>query len=194
MKKFVGVWFIVCLGVAGFAGFLVSRQAPRFEAGGIVFVGRTAEKATSNFFTYDGFYAQQTAERYTDSVLGIIKSDPLIQSALLKLNLPSQFSEVTALRRNLLVQKVGPQVLSVRVTANDSSKAGNIWQALAEETSARVANLNETGDTSLFVKPLSTPIVQTVSPKPFIFGVVSFFGLLVLGVTFKAALIYLRDE
>jgi len=193
-KKVVGVWLVFCLVVAGFVGLTASRQAPHFEAGGIVFVGRTAEKATSNFFTYDGFYAQQTAERYTDSVLGIIKSDPLIQAALNKLDLPSQFDAVANLRRNLLVQKVGPQVLSVKVTAPTSSEASNVWQALAEETSVRVASLNETGDTSLFVKPLSVPIVETIYPKSLIFGLATFFGLLVIGILFKAVLIYLRDE
>lgn len=194
MKKFISVWLVICLGVSGVVGLIVGRQAPHFEAGGIVFVGRTAEKTASNFFTYDGYYAEQTAEGYTDSVLGIVKSDPILQASLSQLDLPSQFASVVNLRRNLLVQKVGPQVLSVTVTASGPTLASNLWQALTNETATQVSNLNQTGDPGLFVKPLSTPIVQTIYPKLVVFGGAVFLGLLVLGILFKAALIYLRDE
>jgi len=175
--------------------YFVSKNLPAsFRASGLLFVTRQADSSSTNYFTYEGFYSQQTAERYTDSVLGILKSDQVKKLALDSLNLPSSSPDVKRFGNNTLVQKTGPQLLSVTISAGDSDTSKSLWQALADQTVKSVSAVNQSGDSKITVQVMNQELlIAEVTPKPWLYGLAAFLGLGGLGLLGLAIWEYLKQ-
>lgn len=133
----------------------------RYQAIGSLFVKRVVYPFSEDHFTYEGYYGQQAAVSYTDSVIGLIKSIDVQAAALKKLALPVDDKNLRQLEKMTRITKSGPQVVTVYVKENSPEKAAQTWRALTEATITTAEQLKSGGDPYMNVAKVSQePVVK----------------------------------
>ena len=150
----------------GLGTFLVSLQfPPRYEAVLTLYVKRDAEPPSAEFYTYDGYYSQQAAERYTDTVVGLLERRGLLKEVLSSLGLPADQKSVRRVRRSVKVERVAPQLVEIRVKRKLGEEARDITNSLAADVISQVRGLNKAGDEALSVELLDNePVIEKHEP------------------------------
>lgn len=117
----------------------------------------------------------QTAEKYADTVIGLLKSSDIQKQALDALPIPATTANLTALDKSLVVRRTGPQLVFVSVTGKSSDYTVSMWKALSSAVIERAASLNQNGDSKLFIEVVEKePVVTEVAKKPWVYGLGGF--------------------
>ncbi|MEA2020233.1 MAG: Wzz/FepE/Etk N-terminal domain-containing protein [Patescibacteria group bacterium] len=182
-RLFLLLTAIVCAVVA----LVGSLQIPPVQSAQItLYVKRTAQPASEEFYNYDGYYAQQAAERYADTVVGLLQSRSLLKDSLLDLGLPTDQKFLRSVGKKINVRKTAPQLVKVEV--HKRWKGGVSWipKDLANVLSSRVVEkvdkLNTRGgDDGLSVDVLSQDLLVEVRNPNIVLNtmVAALFGFLV---------------
>ena len=173
---------VLTASIFGLGAFVGSTQLPpKYEAVLTLYVKRTAEPAGENFYTYDGYYNQQAAERYTDTVVGLLESGGILQEALRSAGLSADQKAMRRARKSIEVEKVAPQLVEIKVRRRSREEAQSITDSLAAKVIERVRTLNKAGDEALSLEPLNAePIIERHEPLAALNAVVGVMvGLLV---------------
>jgi capsular polysaccharide biosynthesis protein len=150
----------VCVILGFIAGLLVFSLPNKYVAEGTLFIKRTAETSNS-FFTYEGYYSQQAAAAYTNTVSGLLESVDLQSSALIKLGIPVNEDTTRRYAHYISVKKSSPQLITVTVKQNSPDSAKQLWTALVDELLSTNGQINQNGDTKLSISEISTqPVVN----------------------------------
>ena len=160
------------------AVFVLSSQLPsKFKASASIYIKRQVETESKNFFTYEGYYGAQTAEKYADTVVGLLKSVDIRKQALERLNITPTPQELTRLERSTIVKRTGPQLVLLSVNAPSRKYAQDTWLSLAESVIGRSRALNEGGDNKLSIDLVEpTPVISEVRPIPVLYALAAFIG------------------
>lgn len=152
--------------VAGFAlaggllGVLLYYVIPQYYvASGSFYISRAINNGASNYFAYEGYYGQQTAISYTNTVMGLFESTDVKAQAIKTLGMEVNDQSLRKLKRSLSVKKLAPQVIYVTVEATSPEKASSTYQAVADATLSIAQKLNQSGDTQLQIEQVSKPPV-----------------------------------
>ena len=154
----------------GLGAFVVSLQLPpKYEATLTLYVKRAAEPPSAEFYTYDGYYSQQAAERYTDTVVGLLERAGALEEVLSLLGLPTDQGSLRKARRSVEIERVAPQLVEIQVTRSarggSGEEAGDIASSLAAGVASKVQGLNKTGDGALSVELLNNePVIEKREP------------------------------
>ena len=188
------LWIIVGTTLLGvIAGWGVVSFVPvRYEASLSIYVQKIIEQSMSGEYTYDGYYAQQAAEAYTDTVMGLLESPDVAASALMATGLNSD--TIVALKRSLKVEKVAPQIVHMAVTQTDQQAASELVMAVTKIATDRVQQLDTqtSGYTVETVNDEPLIVVQAL-PSMLTIRVGGLLGLMV-SVGFLAFWVYLRTD
>ncbi len=172
------IFGVVALGIS-------TQIPPRREARLDLYVKRAVQDPSEEFYTYDGYYSQQVAERYTDTVVGLLQSKTLLKAALSEKELPTDQDTLRKMAKRVGVEKVAPQL--IRVTVQKRLPGPFEWNpddlsvSLAHKVVQRVEELNaQSGDDALSVVILGEePISEEHEPFLFLNSLVgALFGLL----------------
>ncbi len=163
-------FLLAVLILSGIVGYGISLKWPvYYRAQGLLFVNRTVEAKLGErtYYTYEGFYRQQTAERFTDTVVGLLNTETLLSEAGKDLGLNVDSAGLRKLTRAAKVTKEAPQLVKVAVNQSTAQKAQELWQALAREGIARVAELgSDEGESRLLLSQVTPdPLIIAVSPN-----------------------------
>lgn len=162
-----------------------------YRANATLYVYRTQESLSDQFYTYEGYYSQQASKEYTDVVIGLLKSPDLARLALEKAD--SDNSNPDYLLKSLKVKKTAPQLISLTVTKSTAEEARELLVSLAKAVSERAQSLNKEGNRGV--------IVSLVKEDPLILKLNKDFGLnitigsfagLILGLTLTFTISYLK--
>lgn len=170
--------------------FIVSYKLPsKFVASGTIYVKRAVEENKPAYFTYEGYYSGLTAEKYTDTVVGFLKSVDIRKETLLVLGLPISQKYISDLERMVLVKKAGPALVSVSVSTKNEDLSLKVWNALSGRVVQKSLELNKDGDSLLSLSVVSEkPIVVEKKVNlfaVFIFSLVSIFSACLFLLSFK---------
>lgn len=161
------VWLVIGLIIGGAlgAGYAVT-QKDAYKATLSLFVQRqTDASGQTPYYTYDGYYAQQSAAAYTDNAIKLLTNDEIVTRAAKQANLYSGESSVNNLRGAITVKKDAPQLISLSVVLPKHDDAANFTSGLADALRTRTTELNQDGDKKLAVDPVNTqPFVVLVRP------------------------------
>lgn len=147
---------LACLGVLAY--FYLPLK---YQAAGSVFVKRVVYPYSEDHFTYEGYYGQQAAVSYTDSVIGLIKSVDVQSKALTKLGMKISEESLRQLDKKTRISKSGPQIVTIFIKDKQPLRAGEVWQALVDSTIETANQLKSGGDPYMNVSKVSTePIVK----------------------------------
>lgn len=184
------VLVLVFLAVSVGLGYLYTNSLPvKYRASTTVLLFNEPEAPTKNYFTYEGFYAQKAAQEYTDTVVGLLRSDVVLSAVQEKVFREENDSDRGDLRQLLKVEKHAPQLMQVSVTWEDSQQARKIVEAVV--ASGREKLIEDHGKQSglSMIALLERPLVEEVETSLIL-------NLLVaggLGFIFAVGLIWIRE-
>jgi len=155
-KKLLGISFVAGIFIGVAAYFFPSK----YIATGSLFINRSVNKETA-YFTYEGYYGQQTAAAYTNSVLALMDSLDIKKIILETNQIPLTSANIKALNKLISIKKPGPQVISVTIKGRTYDEAQRLWISMANATVGVTSELNKKGDPNLSVSLVSTqPLVR----------------------------------
>ncbi len=154
----------------------VSQRIPdKFEALLTIYVQKIPEQPTSGDFTYDGYYAQQAAEAFTDTVVGLFESSTVAYRALELTERDSAISQIRELNKQTSVEKIAPQLVDLSVRATDSVYAIEVVQGLFSAVEEQVLSA-EHDFGNVTVKRVNTePLVILQKPPILLYTLVGLF-------------------
>jgi len=165
-------WLFLLLATVLFAGIALvgSLQIPPLHRAQMtLYIKRSTQPASQEFFNYDGYYAQQAAERYTDTVAGLLREKSSVKDALGVLEVGVNQKILRQIYKRVEIKKVAPQL--VRITARKRFDYEEVWKpqdlvaALAGRVQQSVRDLNKGGDEAFSVDVLNEePLVEQNEP------------------------------
>lgn len=157
-----------------------------YDATGSFFIKRNIDSSTGNYFTYEGYYSQQTALSYTNTLTGIFESEDIKSKALIDLGTKVNEQSIRRLGRNMKIKKSGPQLITLTVKGNTSEGAQATWLAITKATITTANFLNTNGDSKLTISQLNENPVVKMSFRNLYVNLLVGFGLgILLSVGFK---------
>ncbi|EKE00458.1 MAG: hypothetical protein ACD_22C00016G0001 [uncultured bacterium] len=160
----------------------------KYLATGSLFVHRTVDKGSSQFFTYEGYYGQQTAIAYTNTVAGILESTDIKSLALIHFDQKVNEQTLRKISKQIKVKKTSPQLLTLTIKGNSSEAGLELWKYITRETIELTNVINKNGDPALQIAVLGNPVVKAQYRNILINTVVGLgFGFLIS--TFGIALV-----
>lgn len=164
----------VLLGLSCFlgllAGFIFFILPPIYTASGSLYVTRKAEDSGS-FFTYEGYYSQQSAITYTNSVVALAESSDVKEQVLKSMGMPLDTINLRKLNNSIIVKKTGPQIINIDVRNKNSDKSKRIWEELSKSIIETSKNINENSNDNLSVVKVSDkPLIRENYKPPLIIG------------------------
>ena len=166
---------------------------PRYISSGSFYIKRSIS-AEKNYFTYEGYYGQQTALAYTNSVVALAESLDLKKLVLEKMKVDVNEESLRKLSRMIRVRKTGPQIISITVKTDSYVESKNIWEKLSEVLLSKTYEINKDGDPNLMVVKVSDqPVVKQTYRSMYLFPLAGSFISLTLFSFFICIKGYLRD-
>lgn len=178
--RWLALGLIVGLGIgAGYA--YLQKDSYRATLGLFIQRQPDASAFSTQYYTYDGFYAQQTAAAYTDNALKLLTNDEIVRKAAKRANLRADEKSVASLKGTILAKKEASQLIQLSVVLPRRDDAAAFSVGLAEALKDRTNQLNQEGDKRLAVDTVNTePYVIMERPSPTLFGAAgALLGLLI---------------
>ena len=192
-KIIKGGWLLIVILAVGFGGlcFLVSSKLPpTYTASLTLYVKRQATEAREDYYTFDGYYSQQAAEKFTETVVGFLKSKDILLASAKLADLPTDQESLEQLESSIKIKQTAPQLVSLEVKKEEAAAAKTSCTAVAQATTERINLLNQTGDKAISVDLLNPePLVEKNEPKVILNSLV---GVLT-GILLASLYIFLKD-
>jgi capsular polysaccharide biosynthesis protein len=184
---------LASLVVGALLGIGIYFLPPKYVATGSFYIKRGISNQTG-YFTYEGYYSQQTALAYTNSVIALLDSLDVKKMVLDKMKIESTEKNLRWLSRIISVKKTGPQLISVTVKGKTYAQAQTIWNKLSETLLVTTFQLNKDSDPNLMVTAVSSqPVVKTTYKSLVLFGTAGVLLSLTLFSFFICIKEYLKD-
>jgi capsular polysaccharide biosynthesis protein len=179
---------------AGLAlGMLLYFLPSKYISSGSFYVSKKTDKSYG-FFTYEGYYAQQSALAYTDSVVTLTKSTDIKKSVLEKTNQSINEKNLRKLNKSVKIKKAGPQIIALEVIGKKYETAENTWIKFAESLIEKSNEMNKNGDENLMVKPISDkPLTRKIYKSPWVFGTAGFLAGMAVGILLVCGKEYFKN-
>ncbi len=164
IKFFKDGWKIVLAStiIAGLLGVAVYFLLPaKYYATGSLFVRRSIYPYSENHFTYEGYYGQQAAMSYANSVIALIESEDIRAIALQNLKVEVNETTLRKYDKKIRTVKAGPQLVGLVVKEKSEEDAKNLWNAMADSTIGIMNGISRQNDPFVGVLKISSePIVK----------------------------------
>lgn len=156
-KKLLGITLLFIL-ISCVLYFLLP---PKYVASGSLFVGRKLSPQLGSNFTYEGYYGQQAAIMYTNSVIGLMESQDVGVLTLKQLNQEVNETNLKKLARKIITKKTGPQFFTLEIKDSTAQNAQNIWEAVSKNTLELADKINADSDPFINITLVSEiPLVR----------------------------------
>ena len=152
--------------VGGVLGATYFSLPGNYTATGSLFVKRAVDLTRFNYFAYEGYYGQQTALSYTNTLVAMMESIDLRKNSLDRLGIQVNEQSLIKYSRQIKVKKAGPQLITLTVKDRDFVNAQTLWNAVADSTIEISRNVNQTGDPFLNISKISEEPVIKPQYKP----------------------------
>lgn len=167
------LFFSVIFAVIGIILFNISPK--KYIATGSIYVGRKINEITEDHFTYEGYYGQQAAISYTNSVMGIIESENIRAMTLEDLSLPVKESTIRKLANKTNIKKAGPQIITVSIKDSNKESAKDLWLSMINATEKSTQKINDESDPFIYITKIDTqPLVRDAFSSIYINALIGF--------------------
>lgn len=158
-----------------------------------MYIQRVPEKVET-VYNYDGYYAGQAAESYTDTVKGLVGTMDITKRAAEIAGLPTDAIFIKNLAKKIKIAKSAPQLVEVTVTLGDREQAKKLALGLAQAASERARLLNQEGDKNLTINIINPdPLVEKSVFNPYLFSLLGALIGFLLALSFVCFRDYLRN-
>jgi capsular polysaccharide biosynthesis protein len=190
------LWLAIGLVAGGAIGVGYSYlQKDSYKASLSLLVQRQPDPSNTQYYTYDGFYAQQTAAAFTDNALKLLTNDAIVSRAADSAGLSTSEGNIAALKSAITVKKDASQLLQLSAILPARQDALAFTSGLAAALRDRTTELNQEGDKRLVVDAVNaTPYVVLVRPWMLLYGLIASVLGLMIAIAMAASLAYVRHH
>ena len=161
-------------------GILSSKLAASFGVSQSIFVRRETQPGSGNYYSYDGYYSQQAAERFTDTVVAFLKNKDIINQAATESGLARSPEEVGWVMGSFRVKRAAPQLITVSIEGSQRETVVRFVEMMTKKVTLLSVSLNAQGDKSIVLNNLeSSPFVEEKRLVPWVVPL-TVFGLMFL--------------
>lgn len=159
------------------AAYFISLSLPiNYRTTLNLYVNRRIQEPSDKYYTFDGYYSQQAAERYTQTVVGFLQSRDVLKAAAETATLPTDEVFLKQLSKSVRIREEAPQLISLMVTREKAEESEKLSLSLAKSAIEKLTALNQAGDRALAIEQVSAkPSAEVIKPLPLLNG---FIGLL----------------
>lgn len=169
-KKRKKIVFIVIVGFL--LGVIFSFYPKKFISSGSIYVKRLTN-INREYFTYEGYYAQQTAQAYTNSVVALLESPDMKKKLLQLMGIPENERNLRMIGHEISIKKTGPQIILVSVKDKNYDTSVGVWDKTVNSLIEISNNINKGGDENLGISLVSErPSTKESYRSLLLFGVV----------------------
>jgi len=147
-------------------GVIYLALPPKYIATGSFMVIRKANTQRSGFFTYEGYYNQQTALSFTETVTALMESEDVLSKTLGKMAIDVNKNSLRKIQKKIKVKNPGPQLVTLQVKEKSNDLTLKTWEAISEVTTQTAQEANIEGDPSLGIAKVSAQPVIKKQHKP----------------------------
>ncbi len=145
---------------------------PWFYASGSLFVKRAVYPYAEDHFTYEGYYGQQAAIEYTNSIISLIESEDVRAATLQKLGADINEKNLRTYDKKIKTTKAGPQVITVTTRGKTREDAEALWKSVTDSTLASVTKISSANDPFIGITKISEkPVLKENYTDPSVFSV-----------------------
>ena len=168
----------------------------RYIATGSFYVQRTVETAKNDdFFTYEGYYGQQTALTFASTLVGLFESTDIKKQALEELGVQPTEENIRRFDRHVRIKRTAPQMITLTTKANTPQEAESLWNAVSSTTLLTANTLTSQGDADLRINQVSeNPLVKETYRSLYVNIIAGLCLGFILAVTSLALINYLKEE
>lgn len=179
-KKHLTRIFFVTLLFSLISFVYASGLSASYESLITVYIQKDPEEPESGDFTFDGYYAQQAAEGFTDTVVGFFESPAVALHALELAKETSTSEEVKSFQKRTKIEKVAPQLINVTVKDDNPEKSNVLVDSLLQAVSESASSIGTPSTGKVNVAMVTKePLVHQKNPSSFVYALVgAAFGFL----------------
>lgn len=149
-------------------GTIYILMPPKYYATGSFLITRRVSPEEQEFFTYEGYYGQQTALSFTKTVTALIESEDVLSKSLSNMNLSVNQNSLRNLSKKVKVTNPGPQLITLQIKEESQENALKTWEAVSNSTIKTAQQTNMQGDPLLGISKISEQPVIKMQYKPLI--------------------------
>lgn len=198
VKYIIKYWLWLAIGLMAGVAIAVGvaiNTPDAYQATVSIFVQKEAAPPNANYFTYEGYYAQQTAASYAETAQQLLKNDEIVKRAAQTANLSTDVKSISTIKKRIITELESPQLIRVDITMPQRDQAFELAEGLSQALKSRTSELNKTGDASLSTEQVNEdPFVVKVRPLAWLYGVVGGLAGLVLSTVLVAGWIYFQHN
>jgi capsular polysaccharide biosynthesis protein len=163
---------------------LVPRLPKRYDVSMDV-VTSVPERAPSNEYEFDGYYAMQAVDLFSDTIAGWLKSPGFVAQVFDQAQVQRPSKQLRGLGRVFTVKKISGQLINVSFGTNSEKDAAKLAESTTRVLNNSVENFNKNGDKKIaFSAVVNNPLIAQADIDPVVSALVSGLIVLVLGFNF----------
>ena len=165
----------------------------KYISSGSFYISKKTDNSLE-FFTYEGYYAQQSAITYADSVVTLAKSVDIKKDVLEKMSQPINEKNLRELNKSIKIKKAGPQIISLEIKGRTYELAEETWTKFSESLIKKSDEMNKNSDEKLVVNTVSEkPLTRKAYRSPWAFGATGVLAGLALGILVMCGKEYFKN-
>lgn len=191
-RYWLGIFLITLSTTIGAVGFSLKKPVGYDVAVGVVTGYENNQKENNAFYQFDGFYASQAAERFSQVILGVLKSASTTKEIYDTAGIPLEDVSIKALSQVFKPQKRTERVIEVNYSAPNPEEAEKLGKALATVMNIQAEIETKGSKEGSFKVLTSPPVILKASPNTFIWAFLGMAGGLFLALSIVLAVAYFR--
>jgi len=190
IKNRFEITFFVLLGLI--VSTVIYMLPQKYISSGTFYISRITG-SNSEFFTYEGYYGQQTALSYTNTVAALLENTDLRSKAMKNLGITIDELTLRRVQKLISIKKDGPQLITLTVKGRNYDESRNLWESLSKSLMETTTEINMRGDPNLSITKISAEPVVKLEYRSLWLNLSAGFGLgLALGIVFISFKEYLK--
>ncbi len=170
-------WLVlIVVVVPTIAAIIFAQTRPTKYTTSIAFtVNRVNNQVNTKDYQYDGYYALQASDLFSDTVVSWFLTPSVIVDIYNTANVPADVTDLTALTSRFNIKKYSSQNIVVKYSVGNKDDAMKLATAIIQTVGTKAAQLNQTADAkAIYAVNGSTPVTVKDSKQLPIVGAVGF--------------------
>lgn len=150
--------FISC--ILGIALGIIYHSIPKsYYTTGSLYITRKTDPRIKTYFDYEGYYAQQAAESFTENVVSVLESVDIHGKTISSMNIQVTKMNLLKIKRDINVKKTSSQIITITVKGKTPEQSYYTWNKLIDISSKKLMEINlYNGDPYLKISKIDEPI------------------------------------
>ncbi|MBI3572658.1 MAG: hypothetical protein HY092_00460 [Candidatus Kerfeldbacteria bacterium] len=188
-------WLVlVVVLVVSVTAYITAALRPVSYATSESFAVNRINKEITTSYQYDGYYALQAADLFSQTVVSWFSTPSVLQDFYHQANLDANIDSVNSLAGRFKVRKYSAQNIVVRFNESTHDRAAKLAAGIRQVVESRASSLNQTADgKSIFSVVGSDPVIAPSQPNRWLITAVAALISLYLALLIVTGRHYLRS-